>query len=152
MAFTLSGVKATIEVVVSKDSCVKCSNDEYQEYLKELDESLLKLEGCPTRFVLRKRLDYKANQILLRSQGYLEGKNFKVDLSVIMEQVRLHLTDIINPPDLPADQHIEFKKDSDGYASKELISSLQNSGVLTELRVALESFDTAKESDLTKKN
>ena len=152
MAFTLSDDKATSEVVVSKDSAVKCSSDEYKEYLKDLDESLLKLEGMPTRFVLRKRLDYKAHQILLRSQATVEGQKIKVDLSSLIVQVRLHLIDVINPPDLAVDQHILFKKDSDGYASKELIAGLQSFGVLVELRTALESFDEQKDTELTKKN
>lgn len=55
----------TIKVISSKDDCIK-SQENYAKYLETLDESLLSLEGEPTRFVLKLASDAKTA---------LKGKN-----------------------------------------------------------------------------
>jgi len=151
MAFTLSDDKATIKVVVSKDSAVKCSEEEFKEYLTDLDETKLKLDGCPTRFVLRKTLDYKSHQILMRSQAIVEKGQVTADISSILTEVRLHWIGVDNPPNLPLPQQIIFKKESDGYASKELVAQLHSYGVLLELQSALKSSQGEAKADVTAK-
>ena len=151
MAFSLSDDKATVKIVVSKDSAVKCSDEEFKEYLKDLDETKLKLDGCPTRFVFRKTLDYKGHQILLRSQATIEKGQVHADISSILTDVRLHWVGVENPPDLPLNKQIIFKKESDGYASKELVAKLQSFGVLMEISVALKATQGVAKADVTAK-
>ena len=137
MSFSLVEDKKLFKVIVSKDSAVKCSDEEYQEYLKDLDESKLKLEGNPTRFVFKKQLSFAAHQLLMRSQARFEKGEISPDLSSIMEEVRLHWVDVENPADLPEIQHIKYKKADDGFASRELVAALQSFGVLLELKTAI---------------
>lgn len=151
MAFILSDDKATVKLIVSKDSAVKCSDDDFKEYLKDLDESRLKLDGVPTRFVFKKTLDYKGHQILLRSQAVVDKGQVHADISSILTDVRLHWVGVENPPDLPLNQQIIFKRDSDGYASKELVAQLQSFGVLMELQAALKGSQGEAKADVTAK-
>lgn len=152
MAFVLADDKGTIKVIVSGDSAVKCSPEEYQLYLKDLDESRLNLEGNPTRFVLKKRLDYKTHQLLIRAQAKVVGNKIQTDLASILEEVRIRLIDIENPADLPPEQHVKFIKDKDGYADKELIAALYSFGAVMEMQVAVKNSDNINATAETKKN
>ncbi len=70
-----------------------------------------------------------------------------------MAEIRLSLKDVKNPSDLSLDKHILFKRDSDGFASRDLIAGLQSHGVLMELQVALQnSKSTPKTDAVSKKN
>lgn len=153
MALVFNSQKQVIKVVSSKDSSVKCSDEDYEKYAETLDESYLRLEGEPTRFLLRSSLDYKGHEIIMDKQTKMGDKG-KVEFSLayILSEVRMALVGIENPESLPKDQHIEFKRESDGYASKELIASLQSHGVVMELFKARQSSGNPKFDDVTKKN
>lgn len=154
MSFSLASDSSVLKVVVSKDSAVKCSPEEYQSYLEDLDESKLKLEGEPTRFVMSKTLNFKAHQELLRAQAKfgVKGK-VEPDLSYILVEVRLSLKDVENPKDLPLNKQIIYKRDSDGFCSEDLVAGLQSHGVLMDLQIALSNSKSKKEDlALTKKN
>lgn len=146
MALSLSGDGEVVEVVSSRDEAVTCDYDSYQEYLRTLDESLLALKQdvSPTRFVLKKTLPYAAAQRIKNQQlGYKDG-DVEVRLGFILEEVRTALSDIKNPG-----TGLEYKKDGDGGASKNLIEKLEAAGIVQELYTARQ---TAMKSAVSKKN
>ena len=49
MSFSIESTDTTIKVVVSKDTAVNCSDEDYEKYTETLDESLLNLQAEPTR-------------------------------------------------------------------------------------------------------
>jgi hypothetical protein len=146
MSFSLGNDLGTVKVIVHKDSAIG-NGENYDEYLKDFDETKLELSGVPTRFVLKRTLDYRANQVLMRAQMTQKGKDLSFDLSSTMEQVRLHLVDIENPPELPANECIEFKRDSDGFASKQIVSGLVSHGVLMDLYTGSQNANGGPKAD-----
>lgn len=150
MALILTKNDGNIKVISSKDSSVKCDEEAYKLYTETLDEELLELEGVPTRFILKKGLNYKEQQIVKDAQIQMKGKEFSISLSYMMEEVRLALVDIENPADLPDTQKILYKKASDGRASQELIALLESAGIVSELFTA-RSNALGVLSDTTKK-
>lgn len=151
MALIIDSTAATISVVVSKDSAVNCTEEEYDEYLKDLDESHLCLDGEPTRFVLRKNLPYEASQRVMDAQAsYVKGQ-VKMQMSYVLEEVRASLIDIVNPSDLPKEKQLVYKRHSDGLCSKEIIGLLQSYGVLMDLYRARSNFASGPKGDVVKK-
>jgi len=57
-------------------------------------------------------------------------------MGFILDDVRCSLIGIENPDYLSLDEKIIFKKDSDGFADKDLISMLHESGVTHQLYAA----------------
>ena len=136
MALILTQNDGNIKVISSKDSAVTCDIETYKEYLTNLDESLLELNGEPTRFVLKKGLNYKEQQIIKDAQIKMDGKEYQIRMSYMMDEMRLALIDIENPADLSEDQKIIFKKASDGKVSHEIVALLESAGILSELSLA----------------
>jgi len=129
MAFVLNmDTDKTVSVVVSKDSSIKGVTDEvYESYLSDLDESKLTFAGEPTRFRMKRTLPYKDTKRVMNSQiSFDEGKP-SVNVSFIMDEVRCALVGM----DGPGSEG--FKKDKDGYASMEVVNALYNAGVLMDL-------------------
>ena len=133
MALLINKNEGVIKVISSKDSSVNCDNKAYEKYLDDLDESILELVGVPTRFVLKKTLNYKEQQLVKDAQVKVEGKSVKVAISYMMEEIRIALIDIENPDDLQAEKKLEYKKGSDGKADPNLVSFLESCGIVTEL-------------------
>lgn len=136
MAFGLSSEGEVIEVICSKDEAVTCDLEQYQEYLKTLDETILGLKPDvqPTRFCLKRTLPYAAAQRVRNQQlGYKDG-DVEVRLGFILEEVRASLVDIKNPG-----AGLEYKKDGDGGASKTLVEKLDAFGIVQELYTARQS-------------
>lgn len=129
MAFQLKMDTAeTVSVIVSKDSSIKgVSEEAYEEYLKDLDEAKLQIEGEPTKFVMKLTLPYKDTKKIMNSQLGIEDGQPKVNMSFIMDEVRCALVGMEGPGSEA------FKKDKDGYASMEVVNSLYNAGVLMDL-------------------
>ena len=151
MAFSIESSDATVKVVVSKDSAVNCTDDAYEKYTETLDESLLQLEGDPTRFILKKNLTYEASQKVMDAQAsFVKGK-VEMKMSYVLEEVRASLIAIENPPDLPKEKCIIWKRDNDGLANRQLIAGLQNAGVLMDLYKARQSFTATSGEDAKKK-
>jgi len=151
MSFSIESTDATIKVVVSKDSAVNCTEDEYEKYTETLDESLLKLEGEPTRFLLRKNLSYEASQKVMDAQAtFVKGK-VQMKMSYVMEEVRASWIGVENPSDLPADKCLVWKRDNDSLASRDLVALLQSSGVLMDLYKARQSFQATSGESAKKK-
>lgn len=135
MALVLEFGKDTIEVISSKDEAVTCDDAAYKDYLESLDENLLGLKpDClPTRFVLRKILSFgMAQKIKTEQAGVGADGKIEIRFGFTLDDVRAALIDVKNPGS-PA---IAFKKDSDGYASKDLIALLDQIGIANELYAA----------------
>lgn len=149
--------KGSVEVVASIDSAIG-EDASYQAYLDSItpqstrgDETLLKLTGEPTRFVLRKNLPYEGTMTVKdRMMTYEEGKG-KFNLSYQMVELRFALEGIKNPADQPPDESLVFSVDPDGYASKELIATLAEVPGLVENLIALRQKTSAQSGHLKKK-
>jgi hypothetical protein len=133
----------SIEVIARIDDSLEYNEDDYQEYLKTLDESKLKfVEGkSPTKFIMRKVLPYKLAQKVQNKQMRLEKGEAQFSLSFMAEEVRCSLTGVKNPDYLPDDEKIKFEKsrDDDG-ASDGLIEKLIACGIASDLYVARQTF------------
>ena len=129
MGFTLNmDTDKTVSIIVSKDSSISGVEDEvYEKYLEDLDESLLPIQGEPTRFLMKKTLPYKDTKRVMNSQvSFIDGKP-NVNISFIMDEVRCALVGMEGPG------AEAFVKDKDGYASMDVVNSLYNAGVLMDL-------------------
>ena len=137
MAVSLEGLNENIEVIISIDPAVHCSPDEYSAYLEDLNESRLNLNGEePTRFVMKKVLDYRAQERISRSMVSADissGKAENMHLNISgMPELRASLVDIKNPG-----KGMEFKRDrDDNLVSRELVSNLNSVGAADELLAA----------------
>jgi hypothetical protein len=151
MSFSIESVDSTIKVVVSKDSAVNCSEEEYAKYAETLDESLLNLEGEPTRFVLRKNLTYEASQKVMDAQASFHKGKVQMKMSYVMEEIRAAWVGVENPPELPKEKHIVWKRDNDGLANREQVAGLQNAGVLMDLYTSRQSFQATSGESAKKK-
>jgi hypothetical protein len=132
MAFGISEVKH-IEVICFLDEAVSCDRQEYDEYLKTLDEGLLKLKDGvePTRFVLAKSLSYKAQKEISNAQLEIKGGETKVLPAFMFVEIKHALVAIKNPG-----PGLEYKKDSDGSCSEQLIANLGAAGIVVDLFAA----------------
>jgi hypothetical protein len=151
MPFLVDSTASTVEVVVSKDTAIGCSEEEYEKYIECLDESILKLTCEPTRFVLRKNLPYEASQKVMNAQATYEKGRVQMQMSFVMEEVRAALIDIKSPPEVPKSDRLEFKRENDGLASKQLISILQGSGVLMDIFRARSAVSSGPKDETAKK-
>lgn len=138
MALVLEVGKETLEVISSKDEAVTADGEAYGKYLETLDEALLCLKPGvePTRFVLRKQLSYGMSQKIKTEQaGLNEHGKVEIRMGYILDDVRASLVDVKNP----GSELLKFKRDSDGYASKDLVALLEGAGVANELYAARQS-------------
>ena len=153
MALKLELISGTISVVSRLDDAISCTEEDYNEYLLDLDEGHLNIkEGQkPTYFVLTKNLKFDAQQKVKNQQISYKGGQVDLQLGFIMEEVRQALVDIKNPDDIPDNQKVLFKRDSDGAASKELIASLGDA-IVNDLFSARRNSVGSKASDIKKKS
>lgn len=138
MALELGQVRGNIEVVSSRDAAVKAPGGDYGKYLESFrggkgDESLLKLEGEPTRFVLRKVLSFEGSMDVKDRQLDMNTGKPVVRTSFTMETVRHALIAIKNPDG--AASPMEFKA-VDGAADPDLVAELEAFGIVNELYLA----------------
>lgn len=158
MSLKLPSRTDTIKVIVRADSALKWpeskedADEVWASYLKSNDEGFLEFnEGeQPTRFVLRKVLTYDQAQKVQNQQMTMRDGQVQVQMSFIMEEVRQSLVDIENPELTPLPDRIQFKKDSDGGCSKEIVEGLHALGAVMDLYTARQNA-SAKFSDELKK-
>lgn len=127
----------TFKIVIKNDDAVPESVTEeiYDNYLKNLDETVLGLVGEPTRFVMKRDLSFASQKHIASEQVGVDadGKP-QVKMGYILEEIRSCLIDIENPSSLKPDEKIVFEKDKgDGLASKALIAYLHSLGVVMQL-------------------
>jgi hypothetical protein len=131
MGFELEmDTEATLKVIVSKDKSIKALDEEiYESYLEDLDESKLVFDGEPTRFILKKTLEYKDSKRVMNSQVSVgEDNKPQVTIGFMMDEVRFALVGMEGPGS------DKFAKDkNDGYAHRKVVNALYNSGVLMDL-------------------
>jgi len=130
MAFKLSmDTEKTVAIIVSKDSSIKdVSEEDYENYLEDLDEKKLTIVGEPTRFVMKHTLPYRDSKKVMNSQVTIGVDNKpSVNMGFMMDEVRCALVGMEGPG------AAGFKKDKDGYAAKDVVNALYNSGVLMDL-------------------
>lgn len=164
MALVLDSIGDNVQVIASLDSALAADlkTEEYQAYLRDLDESHLRFNDGerPTYFMMRRVLPYKASQRVMNQQVRFGGedgteKRAEVLPGFILEEVRCSLVSIKHPDSMPEEQRakaIQWKADADGYTSKELIALLNAHGVVSDLYAARSGFmSTAQKSDLIKK-
>lgn len=144
MALILDLTEKRINLVLPIDSSVRAKDDEtYTKYLETLDETLLDLDGEPTRFVLKVTLDQDdksklmSRHIRLKSDGRQD-----MDINYMYDTVRLSLIDIIAPASQPEDQKLKFFKDRDGLVSKKIIGRLDDFKQIPYFFVAVQKHST----------
>lgn len=156
MAFLLSKEPDKVRVVARCDDSLVSSSQEdfdkiYSSYLEDLDESKLEFsEGkTPTRFVLKKNLNLNEHIKIKNDQIKMSGKgDVSIQMGYTIEEVRLSLVDIENPPDVLG--CIPYKADGAGGAARDLMEKLIAAGIVDDLHLAL-SF-ARKTKQLNKKN
>jgi hypothetical protein len=139
MAIKTNSVADIFKVISRHDDAIPedLTDEEFELYQATLDETHLRMASEPTRFVVRRTLSFTAQQEVTNQQVAIgrDGKP-KVNFGFILEEIRCALIDIENPADLPEDQKLLFKRDADGFASKELIAKLNAIGIVSELYTA----------------
>lgn len=144
MAFELEmDTKKTVSVIVSKDSSISATSDEdYDSYLEDLDETKLTIEGEPTRFILKQTLPYKDTKRVMNSQVSIgEDNKPQINISFMMDEVRCALVGMEGPGSGA------FVKDKDGYAAQDIVNALHNRGVLMDLYNARKNAAGESEED-----
>lgn len=155
MAFVVKDIRDRIEVIAWQDRSVKCNGERYKAYLDSFkggspDESLLNLDGEPTRFVLRTTNSWQQEHKLRNANIKVVGNKAEVKANFAIEKIRMHLVDIKNPP---GEQGIlPFKRDDDGGANRELLQVLERHGVLGDLQTALNNVTRPPEKEAEAKN
>lgn len=137
-----------VTFISSKDSSIK-SPENYQKYVETADESLLNLEGEPTRFHLK--LSSKLKDVLASKDGMTaiamkarEGGELPV-YSLMYHQVKVALKDI-KTGDLS-----EMRVGPDGLASDDLMAALAANDILPELFAALQAGLQNRSNETAKK-
>ena len=155
MAFFTDIDEGNYKVIGFSDAAIiNTSREQYDDYLKDLDETKLTIEdgGIPTRFVMRKVIPYKLSLRLKNSQVMMKDGEMQPQLSFMNEEVRLRLVDIENPP-VPKEyeQHLlVHKKDGDGGTSPFIMEKLETFKVITDLYSA--SQNAAPKSSLSERD
>lgn len=152
MAVLLATKRDTFDVIVSVDTSLDVTEDQWNLYKETLDEAHLRFrEGMqPTRFVLRQVLPFALAKRVQNDQMTTKNGAMEVQLGFISEEVRASLVDIKNPDDVPEDQKIKFEKDKDGGASEKLMELLIAARLVEELYSARQ-VKIGKMSELLKK-
>ena len=152
MAILLPTQKDTFEVIVSIDSALDSTPEQWEKYRETLDESHLSFkEGMePTRFVMRRVLPFALDKKVQNEKVTTKDGKMEVQLGFISEEVRASLVDIKNPADVPQEQWIKFEKEKDGGASEKLMELLSAVSIVDELFSARQ-VKVIRTSDLLKK-
>lgn len=153
MAVLLNTNRDTFDVILSIDSALDTTEEDFKMYQQTMDESFLKFKPGmePTRFVMRKVLSFAlAKKVQNEQVGSNEDGKPTVQLSFINEEVKAALIDIKNPADLPQEQWIKYEKDKDGTTSTALMELLISADLVMELYQARQR-KLNKGSDLVKK-
>jgi hypothetical protein len=144
MAFLIEKTDGEIRVILRVDTAVKCGEDAYEAYLKSFadgqgDESLLKLEGEPTRFVMRKTINWAHKQKVRGKNMKLNVKDreLEVNVNLTTDTVQMHLSGIENPPGIDPKKQLVFKLEG-GLVSNEIMNMLDENNVLGDLFTALQ--------------
>jgi hypothetical protein len=134
MGISLAINNKDISVIAYIDDAVTCTREEYDEYLKTLDESLLKLDAskdAPVKFVMRRSLRMDHLQKIKEIQATIKNSQVQINMAYTLLEIKYALVDIVN-----GTGPLKYRRDSDGGASDELVSVLDSSGLLNDLLAA----------------
>lgn len=140
--------EVTFSIISSKDSSIK-NPEKYASYLETLDESILELEGEPTRFHLA--LSNKLKDVLASKDGLTAiamKANAGGDLpiySLMFQQVRVALKDITTGTESL------MRKGPDGVVADDLMAALAAQDILPELFSALQTKQANRSPEIAKK-
>ena len=149
MAINLSApMDAQFTIISSKDSAIR-NQESYATYIETLDESLLELDGEPTRFHLA--ASNKLKDVLAAKDGMTsiamkakDGGDLPI-YSMMYQQVRVALKDITTGPESM------MRKGADGLAADDLMAALAANDILPELFAALQTRQQNRSPELAKK-
>lgn len=152
MAIKLTPMNETFDVALFQDDALEMTRAEYLDYIKTCDKKLLKChEGkVPTFFVLKKVLRYEDSKRLKAGQIGYRDEVVVMDSTFTIDDVRLSLCGVVNPPDLASEHHIHFKA-VNGGAPEDLMAYLIAVGAVDDLYMAKQYVTGAKAQDLDKK-
>lgn len=152
MAIRLTSLTDTFEVCVFHDDALDMTRDEYKKYIETCDKNLLKChEGkTPTFFQLKKVLRYEDGKKIRANQIGYKNDMVMIDSTYTIEDVRLSLCGVVNPPDLAPEHHIQFRI-VDGGAPNDLMAYLMQTGGVEDLYLAKQFVTGAKVVDEDKK-
>lgn len=127
-----------LEIICSFDDAIDQDNSDIEEYKKTADISHLKFHPDKQPTVFLCNFELKGKESANVKNAMISGKDDEGNPQLALgtwsfRVVKYTLKDIKNPTDLAADEKIEFKKDKDGYAHDDLIATLDNLGVVTEI-------------------
>lgn len=127
-----------IRFISENDDAIDLQKSNYDEYKKTLDEShLVFVENKqPTIFVCN--FELKGGEAAFVKNSMISGTDESGKPVVTLgswsfKVCKTVLKDIINPEYLTADERIMFKKDKSGYASDDLLSILDQAGIVSEI-------------------
>jgi len=149
MAINLSASSdSTFTFVSSKDSAIRQPQN-YAAYLEGLDESLLGLDGEPTRFHLA--VSNKLKDVLAAKDGMTsiamrakDGGDIPI-YSLMFQQVRVALKDITTGPES------HMKRGLDGLVADVIMAALAAQDILPELFAALQAKQANRSPEIAKK-
>lgn len=149
MAINLTvNVDAQFSVISSKDSSIRQSQN-YSAYLESFDESLLDLDGEPTRFHLT--VSSKLKDVLAAKDGLSafamkakDGGDIPI-YSLMYQQVRIALKDITTGTESM------MRKGADGFVADDLMAALAAQDILPELFTALQNKQANRSPEIAKK-
>lgn len=138
MSFTLDNIMTDgdIEVILKFDSALDVTGEEYDSYLENLDESLLKFKDgeLPTKFVMRRNIPLKhATRIENGKLKYDDAGEVSVGLSFIIEEVRAALKDIKYDSSVPQEKRIVLKFTGDGLVEGTIMGAFVSAGIVQNL-------------------
>ena len=125
MAVSLSGRDLKVILQID-DSLDEVEDKEYQKYIETLDETWLRFKDGmrPTYFVLKKVLKYEmSGEVKNKQIKFNKGQVDMTPGTSMNEEVRVALVGIEHP-ECADPGELVFRKDKDGFASKELIALL----------------------------
>lgn len=138
----------TFSIISSKDSSIR-QPENYAAYLESLDESLLALDGEPTRFHLA--VSSKLKDVLAAKDGMTaiamkakDGGDIPL-YSLMYQQVRVSLKDITTGAESL------MRKGADGLVADDLMAALAAQDILPELFAAIQSKQANRSPEIAKK-
>lgn len=141
------GVTEFIEVALRVDESLDMTAEEFDKYVQSGgDNALLKIKPgmAPVLFKMRKKLPYNLYlkledikmELVKKKDGDKVTNEMQPKIAWICEDVRFSIVDIINPPSTPEGELVEFKRDSEGSCSEEIMSYLMSVGAQNDLWAA----------------
>lgn len=127
-----------VRVISQVDDAIDQEASDYEAYKDTLDESKLHfVDGkSPTVFICNFKFDAKTsarvNNAMLSRQSE-DGKPALAFGSWSQTIAKVSLKDIQNPSDQPPDEQLRLKRDVNGYVHDDLLSQLEQLGIVDDI-------------------